>query len=127
MQTADTLLVDVNHLCLRKGPSGSQIVFCVNNQSSKGPNYQISLGGFSANDVVVEVLTCTTVTATGGGNITAYMGAGEPKVFFPAKALNGTGLCPTTTAAKPSAAPGSASALPGLMAAIVLGWLVWLL
>jgi alpha-amylase len=119
-------MVDVNHLCLRKGKDGNQIVFCINNQSSKGPSYQLSVGGFAANQEVVEVLTCTTSTASSGGNVTAFMGAGEPKVFYPAAALNGTGICPTTTVAKPSAAP-IAAALSSLGAAVILASMVWLL
>ncbi|GFF38224.1 hypothetical protein IFM51744_03722 [Aspergillus udagawae] len=45
---SDTLWADVNHLCLRKGPAGSQIVFCINNKSSKGNSYTVSVGGFQA-------------------------------------------------------------------------------
>ncbi|KAB5532690.1 alpha-amylase-like protein [Coniochaeta sp. 2T2.1] len=98
---ADQILVDVNHLCLGKGPAASRIVFCINNQSSKGPSYELKVGGFAPNQPVVEVLTCTTSTASNGGEVTAYMGAGEPKVWFPAGALTGTGICPTTSEAKP--------------------------
>ena len=123
---ADQIMVDVNHLCLAKGKQGSKIVFCINNQSSKGPNYELSVGGFAANEEVVEVLTCTTATASSGGNVTAYMGAGEPKVFYPAAALNGSGICPTTTVAKPNAAP-IAAALSTLGATIVLASMAWLL
>jgi alpha-amylase len=126
-ETADQLLVDVNHLCLRRGKSGKQVVFCINNQSSKGPNYDLPIPGFSANDKVVEILSCTTSTVSSGGNVTAYMGAGEPKVFFPAAALNGSGICPTTTEAKPNAAAGLASALSSLGAAAILGSMMWLL
>lgn len=118
--------MDVNHLCLRKGKTGSQIVFCINNLSSTGKNYELSVPGFAANDQVVEVLTCTTSTAGSGGNVTAFMGAGEPKVFFPAAALNGTGICPTTSVAKPNGAP-IATALSSLGAAVVLASMVFLL
>jgi alpha-amylase len=127
---ADQILVDVNHLCLRKGPTGSQIVFCINNQSSKGPSYQLSVGGFAPNDRVVEILNCTTTTASAGGNITAYMGAGEPKVFFLESALNGSGICPTTTEAKPVASKNGApiaAALSSLGAAVILASMAWLL
>ena len=128
--TADQILVDVNHLCLRKGKDGSQIVFCINNQASTGPSYELSVGGFAANDAVTEILTCTTATAGDGGNITAYMGAGEPKVFFLSNALNGTGICPVTTVAKPIADASGApfvSALSSLGAAIIVASMAWLL
>jgi hypothetical protein len=45
---SDTLWADVNHLYLRKWPAGSQIVFCINNKSSKGNSYTVSVGGFQA-------------------------------------------------------------------------------
>lgn len=126
--TSDQILVDVNHLCLRKGKTGSQIVFCINNQSSKGPSYQLAVGGFSPNDQVTEILSCTTATASDKGNITAFMGAGEPKVFFLSNALNGTGICPTTSVAKPinNAAP-LFTALSSLGAAVVVASMAFLL
>jgi alpha-amylase len=126
IQAEPPLFVDVNHFCMKKGPTGSQIVFCINNQSSKGPNYEISVGGFTTGEQVVEVLTCTTVTAQSNGNVTAYMGAGEPKVFFPAKALEGSGLCPTTAEAKPNGA-STLAGVSTVFAAVALGWMVTLL
>jgi alpha-amylase len=115
-QADPPLFVDVNHFCMKKGPTGSQIVFCINNQASNGSSYEMSIGGFTTGESVVEVLTCTTTTAAGNGNITAYMGAGEPKVYFPATALNGSGLCPSTSEAQPIASTGSdgSSAAPAL-------------
>jgi alpha-amylase len=124
-KVSEQLMVDVNHLCLSKGAQGNKIVFCINNQSSKGPSYELPVGGFAPNEQVVEVLTCTTSTASAGGNITAFMGAGEPKVFYPAAALNGSGICPTTTIAKASSAPVTAM-LSSLGAAVVLASMVWL-
>jgi alpha-amylase len=129
------LFVDVNHFCMKKGPTGSQVVFCINNQASNGPSYELSIGGFTTGEEVVEVLSCTTSTAQGNGNITAYMGAGEPKVYFPSKALAGSGLCPVTQEAKPIASTGAdgtsaASVFSGLSAvtfAAVVGLAVTLL
>lgn len=123
---ADQIFVDVNHLCLAKGKQGNKIVFCINNKSSQGDSYELPVGGFAANEEVVEVLTCTTTTASSAGNVTAFMGAGEPKVFYPAAALNGSGICPTTTVAKPNAA-SVAAALSTLGATIVLASMAWLL
>ncbi|KAK3693389.1 alpha-amylase-like protein [Podospora appendiculata] len=130
---SDTLFTDVNHLCLRKGPGGSQIVFCINNQSSKGPQYQLSIGGFGPGDSVVEVLSCTNVTADAVGNITAYMDKGEPKVFFLASALNSTGLCPTTAPATAGGTGQKNAAVRGVAymwsstvcLAAMVGWGVW--
>ncbi|KAK3392779.1 glycoside hydrolase family 13 protein [Podospora didyma] len=131
--TSETLFYDVNHLCLRKGPDGSQIVFCINNQSGGGPAYQLSIGGFGSGDTVVEVLSCTHTTADGIGNVTAYMDKGEPKVFFLASALNSSGLCPTTSPAAPASSAKNGGAretadiwTSTVLAGIVLGCSVWL-
>lgn len=121
---AQTLQADTNHLCLRKGPSGSQVVFCINNKSSKGDSYELSVGGFDANDQVIEVTGCTTSQADTFGNVTMYMFNGEPRVYVPAAALKDTGLCTSTTAAGPggsNAAPGLSMA-SSLVMAVFLGW-----
>jgi alpha-amylase len=126
---SETLWADVNHLCLKKGPSGSQIVFCINNKSSSGDSYQVSVGGFEANDKVVEVLRCKVSTADVSGNVTMYMGKGEPKVYVPQAALKDTGLCTTTEEDAPVADNGaSALGLTGsMLMAAVFGWAAVLL
>ncbi|KAK3348615.1 glycoside hydrolase family 13 protein [Lasiosphaeria hispida] len=120
----DTLWADQNHLCIRKGPYGSQIVFCINNKSSKGDTYSISVGGFEPSDQVVEVLGCTTIQADGAGNVTSYMFGGEPKVYVSSASLKDTGLCPVTTAAGPGKANGAMgmNVAGGLLLAAVIGW-----
>ncbi|GFF59675.1 hypothetical protein IFM46972_11447 [Aspergillus udagawae] len=55
-------------------PGGSQIAFYINNKSSKGNSYTVSVGGFQASDKVVEVLGCKTNTDDSFGNSTMYMG-----------------------------------------------------
>jgi alpha-amylase len=116
-------------LSLKKGPSGSQIVFCINNKSSSGDSYQVSVGGFEANDKVVEVLRCKVSTADVSGNVTMYMGKGEPKVYVPQAALKDTGLCTTTEEDAPVADNGaSALGLTGsMLMAAVFGWAAVLL
>ncbi|KAK4112388.1 glycoside hydrolase family 13 protein [Canariomyces notabilis] len=120
---AETLHTDVNHLCLRKGPDGTQIVFCVTNKSSSGDSYEMTVGGFQPNQNVVEVLSCKTSTANGVGTLTMYMGKGEPKVYVPAAALKDTGICGTTTADGPvSGAAAVRGTGRALLAALVVGW-----
>ncbi|KAK7744211.1 hypothetical protein SLS53_003732 [Cytospora paraplurivora] len=92
----ETLFSDTNHLCQVKGPDGYQIVSCVNNYSSSGSKYKLSVGGFSAGDEVIEVLSCTTSTADDTGNVTMYMNHGAPKAYVLQSVLNQTGLCNTT-------------------------------
>lgn len=122
---AETVKSDVNHLCLKKGPSGSQVVFCITNKSSGGDVYSFALQGFEPSDEVVEVIGCKTVTADATGAITAYMGHGEPKAYVLASALKDTGLCPETEPDGPKT-PNAGSALGvarGMAVAAVMGCL----
>ena len=120
---AEVIKADTNHFCQAKGPSGSQIVFCINNQSSKGGSYEINVGGFAANDEVVEVLGCTTTPANVDGTFTAYMFDGAPRVYTKASALEGTGICPERKPAGPKT--GAASGLgvaTGTLVAVAMAW-----
>ncbi|KAK1978219.1 alpha amylase [Colletotrichum cereale] len=94
---SEQLFVENTHLCIRKGPSGAQVVFCVTNKSSKGDSYELSVGGFAPGDQVVEILSCATSTADGTGNVTLFMSKGEPKAVVPVSALEGTTLCANGT------------------------------
>ena len=119
---AETVWADVNHLCLKKGPYGKQVVFCINNKSSNGDSYEVSVGGFQTGEKVVEVLGCKVNTADAMGNVTMYMGKGEPKVYIPQLALEGTGLCAET---EQDAAISGAAALGltgSILVAAVIGW-----
>ena len=124
---AEVVVADTNHFCQRKGPAGKQVVFCINNKSSKGDGYEMPVNGFEANDEVVEVVGCTTVTAGVDGSITAYMYSGEPRVYAKASTLEGTGICPDRKAAGPkqSGAAGFGAATGTLMA-VGLAWLLLL-
>jgi alpha-amylase len=125
---SETLWADVNHLCLKKGPYGSQIVFCINNKSSSGDSYEVSVGGFQANDKVVEVISCKTNTADVSGNVTMYMGKGEPKVYIPESALKGTGLCSETEQDSPVENGAGVMGLTGsVVLAAAFGWAAVLL
>lgn len=106
---AQTLIADTNHMCSVKGPEGYQVVSCVNNYSSTGPKYKLSVGGFSAGDAVVEVLSCTTDTADDSGNVTMYMNNGAPKAYVLQSVINQTSLCGTTEDASTAASKESAA------------------
>ncbi|KAJ0140834.1 Alpha-amylase A type-3, partial [Colletotrichum tanaceti] len=106
---SEQLFVENTHLCLRKGPEGAQIVFCVTNKGSQGDSYELSVGGFNPGDEVVEVLSCATSTADGTGNVTLFMSKGEPKAVVPLAALDGTEICVNGT--KQASADSGAGAL----------------
>lgn len=121
---SETIRVDQNHLCLKKGPSGSQIVFCITNKSSAGNAYDDTLSeAFGANDKVVEVVSCKTVTADATGSIPLFMDKGEPKVYVLESALEGTGLCPSTEPDASKMNAGSILGVSKMALAVAAGWL----
>lgn len=127
---SETIKSDVNHLCVAKGPKGNQVIFCVTNTSSGGSSYDFSLDGFEADDKIIEVIGCKTVSADATGSFPVYMGSGEPKVYVLASSLNGTGLCSTNEVDAPKEDKSSGSALgvaSGMVVAAVVGWAAVLL
>lgn len=121
---SETLWADTNHLCMKKGPYGTQVVFCINNKSSNGDSYEVSVGGFQGNEKVVEVLGCKVNTADAMGNVTMYMGNGEPRVYIPQMALEGTGLCAETEEDAPVSDSGAAAlgVTGSMLLAAAIGW-----
>lgn len=108
-----------NHLCQVKGPEGYQIVSCIVNHSSSGPSYELSIGGFTAGDQVVELLSCGTSTADDTGNVTMYMNRGEPKAYVLQSLLSEMpGLCNTTTDAKTASEEGAAAGMKSSLAVV---------
>ncbi|OLN85322.1 Alpha-amylase A type-3-like protein 2 [Colletotrichum chlorophyti] len=117
---SEQLFVENTHLCLRKGPDGAQVVFCITNKGSKGDSYQLSVGGFNPGDEVVELLSCATSTADGTGNVTLYMDKGEPKAVVPVAALEGTGVCANGTKEASKNGAGSVGASVSLVLASIM-------
>lgn len=82
---------DDSVIAMRKGDP-DQMIIVVNNQGSGGGSYTLSLGntGFTSGQSVLEILTCTTVTVDGSGNLPVQMGQGAPKVY---QALRSSTIC----------------------------------
>jgi alpha-amylase len=122
------LYLDMSTMATRKGPNGVQIVGVFSNQGEKGGDYELSVGpgAFDVGTEVIEVFGCEKSKANEAGNVTAKMGKGEPKAFFPTAQMNGSGLCgypsdhvkPTNTSggAQPSATK------KGVAAALAATW-----
>ena len=138
------LYLDPSTMATRKGPEGVQIVAVFSNQGEQGGDYQLSVGpdAFEVGTEVIEVFDCTVSNANEAGNVTALMGAGLPKAFFPTAQMNGSGLCGypsdgqastnTNSAAEPSATKnGAAVALNARRGTALLGalgiFVFWLL
>ncbi|KAL6237343.1 hypothetical protein BDW75DRAFT_228842 [Aspergillus navahoensis] len=91
---SEELYLDGSTYSTRKGTEGSQIVSVFSNQGSQGGPYNLTIpGAFKSGTEVIEVLSCERVTADHEGKIVVEMDEGEPKVFFPVRKMNGSGLC----------------------------------
>ena len=92
---ASPIYSDTNTIAMRKGLDGSQIVSVFTNVGTNGASYTLTLGntGYAAGESIVELLTCTTVTVDGSGNLDVAMGGGSPKIFYPAAQLEHSWIC----------------------------------
>jgi alpha-amylase len=83
-------------IAMRKGSAGSQIVSVHTNIGASGSAQQVSLAssftGFTANQALTEVMSCTTATTDGSGTLSFSQGS-VTKVFFPTAKLSGSGIC----------------------------------
>ncbi|KAL2007729.1 hypothetical protein VTN00DRAFT_7711 [Thermoascus crustaceus] len=82
---------DTTTLAIRKG----SVTTVLSNLGSSGSSYTLSLGGtgYSSGQELMEIYSCTTVTADSSGNIAVPMGSGLPKAFYPTANLGGSGIC----------------------------------
>lgn len=107
------LYLDPSTMATRKGPEGVQIVAVFSNQGEKGGEYELSVGpgAYAVGTEVIEVFNCTKSKANEAGNVTALMGGGLPRAFFPTAQMKGSGLCgyPSDKATNTSSAPAPAT------------------
>ncbi|OJJ55916.1 hypothetical protein ASPSYDRAFT_92119 [Aspergillus sydowii CBS 593.65] len=114
---------DSNHIAMRKGSQGSQVITLLSNYGSGGSSYTFDLSnhGYSSGSKLVELYTCSSLQVDSSGNIPVPMSSGLPRTLVPASWVSGSGLCSstptstltTTTTATPTeavCAPGTATA-----------------
>ncbi|OBT91754.1 hypothetical protein VE01_10231 [Pseudogymnoascus verrucosus] len=82
---------------LKKGAAGSQTVGVFTNKGASSSAYTLTLNfantGFTANQAVIEVLSCPAYTADSSGNVVITMSGGLPRVLYPSANLSGSGIC----------------------------------
>lgn len=83
-------------IAMRKGNAGKQVIGVYSNVGQSG-SIQVTLPasgtGFTSNQVVVDVMSCTAFTADSSGDLAVPICGGEPRVFYPSSALQGSSLC----------------------------------
>nr|POE47204.1 acid alpha-amylase [Quercus suber] len=92
---AEVIYQDYHSLGLRKGFDGSQVITVLNNNGDDQEDFelQISDHGYAAGVVLTEILTCSNATVNGTGYINLPMGAGLPRILYPASLMPGSALC----------------------------------
>lgn len=92
---------DSSTIVMRKGNTGYQIVSIFSNQGASGSTYTLTLTstetGFTANEALIEVMSCTAYTADSSGNLAVSMASGLPRVFYATARLTGSGICSSIT------------------------------
>ncbi|KAI0429393.1 alpha-amylase [Xylaria sp. FL1042] len=87
---------DSNTIVLRKGYAGSQIVSVHTNIGASGGSYSVSLSssytGFTANQALTEVMSCTTTTTDSSGTL-SFTQDSVTQVFYPSAQLTGSDIC----------------------------------
>ncbi|KAJ5179973.1 glycoside hydrolase superfamily [Penicillium capsulatum] len=83
-----------SELVLVKGVEGLQVLTVLSNQGTGGKPYEMTLPfSYNAGTELMEVLNCQVYTVDNHGELTIKMDKGEPRVFYPTRLLDGSGLC----------------------------------
>ncbi|KAB8220203.1 glycoside hydrolase superfamily [Aspergillus novoparasiticus] len=88
-----------SELGFRKGVEGRQVVMLLSTQGSNSSAYNLTMPvSFNGGVQVMDVLNCVNYTVNQQSELIVPMDKGEPRVFFPASLMPGSGLCGYTTA-----------------------------
>lgn len=83
-----------SELVLVKGVEGLQVLTVLSNQGTQGKAYEMTLPfSYNAGMELMEIMTCKVYTVDNHGELTVKMDKGEPRVYYPIKLLDGSGLC----------------------------------
>ncbi|RAH53640.1 alpha-amylase [Aspergillus piperis CBS 112811] len=83
-----------SELAFWKGTYGRQVIMVLSTAGSNGSAYTLTLPmSYGASEVVTEVLNCVNYTVNTYSQLVVDMDKGEPRVFFPAAMMPGSGLC----------------------------------
>ena len=84
---------EANVIAMKKGSIVTVLTNAGANAGSSTVTLADSATGYSANEQIMNVLRCTTLTVASGGDLVVPMSTGRPLVLFPLATLNGSGIC----------------------------------
>lgn len=84
-------------IALRKGQAGNQIVSVYSSAGQNSGSYSITLSatntGFSPNEELVEVMSCTRIKTTSDATLEATISSGLAAIYYPASKLEESEIC----------------------------------
>ncbi|KAJ3010973.1 hypothetical protein NUW54_g2318 [Trametes sanguinea] len=104
------------------------LALLTNGGSSSNPSWSVPSAGFSANEELVDVLTCSKLNADSNGGVSVQGSAGSPQVLMPVSSLSKSGnVCSSlATGGQASSARGwfggAVESLPLIAAFLLAGW-----
>lgn len=87
---------DSHTVAMRKGSAGAQVVGVYSNVGASGSTtvkLTATNTGFTANQALTDVMSCTSFTTDSSGGLSVTISSGVPRVFYPTAALSGSTLC----------------------------------
>lgn len=99
-----------NDLAIKKGP---MLAVLSNRGSSGSGSLTVNNAGYSANEELFDVISCTSTKADGSGNVAATITNGAPQVFLPLSARSGN-LCSQLNSSGGKGAAGRSSSAPAM-------------
>lgn len=88
---------DASTLVMRKGFDGNQIISVLSKLGASAADKSLTLSssvtGFTANQVVYDILTCVSSTVSSSGSLSVTIKKGQPLVFYPKSQITGSGIC----------------------------------
>ncbi|QRV91311.1 alpha-amylase [Ceratobasidium sp. AG-Ba] len=96
---------NTNNIAVQKG----KLLSALTNLGSKGAaqTFELTGTGYTANEQLVDVLSCSNITADASGNVNIAFTGGNPQIVVPVSYLAGSGLCGSSKSAKTTAPSGS--------------------
>ncbi|KAM7214680.1 Glycoside hydrolase superfamily [Rhypophila decipiens] len=123
---ANIIYSDSRTVAMRKGTAGNQIIGVFTNAGASYSYLALTLSssatGFTANQQLVDVMSCTALTTDSNGSVVVNLTGGIPRVIYPLARLSGSGICPslgetmsttlTTSTVSPTATPLPSCSFP---------------